>query len=465
MFWKLSNDLLSILIKANQLKEGEFLQNLSNHGNILFWGDLFKMINNYGVSKINHSKLIMLIPLFFIFMPRPNIEGIQFLTYPSIVVVITLLTLNLTKDIKVNKDLFLLLSFMFVLTLEMLFSMFIFSNLTIDNLGKQILFSSVLYFGYLITNDMGIDKIKNSLKKVAYIVIFLQSIVGLTQLFGIDVFASLYSMEKTRALGGIVRIAGTMGNPNIFAWILIQMSVILWLFERKIFKKLFWTAIAIIFVFFSGSRSMLLIFPFVLLFIEIVTKRKTFVFYLLKVPMYGMLLVGTYRFAIWFLTDFGANFPYIRQLLLVFESGDLSSINSFNYRLYMWDRSLSQLTTNLHWVFGSGGAIGHADNDYVFAISNFGITYFVIQLLMYLVIVYFFIKLKDRKFKTLGLQYIVFSLIISYQADTLSGWNYPIFIMFYTGIAVSILANKNVPKVIQKPIKKKRKRYRIVWSK
>lgn len=408
----------------------------------------------------------MIIPLFFVFMPRPDINGIHFFTYPSIVVLIVFMTLILTKDVRVNKNLFLLLIFLFFLSMEMLFSMFIYSTLSVDNLAKQVLFASVLYFGYLVTKNKDIETIKNSLKKVAYIVIFFQAIIGLTQLYGIDIFAILYSMEKTRALGGIVRIAGTMGNPNIFAWTLVQMSVILWLFETKMFKKLFWVAIALTFVFFSGSRSMLLIFTFVILFTEIVSKRKTVVFYLLKVPMYGIFLFGIFNFAIWFLTKFGANFPYISQLLLIFETGDLDSINSFNHRLYMWDRSLSQLTSPMDWLFGSGGAIGHADNDYVFAISNFGIVYLVIQALMYLVIVYFFMKLKDRKFKTLGLQYIAFSLVISYQADTLSGWNYPIFIMFYTGIAISILANKNVPetsKTTEGTNKKMRKKYKLVW--
>lgn len=411
----------------------------------------------------DYSFLIMFIPMFFVLMPRPDIAGIQFLTYPAIVFVIAVMIFNMTKDIKINKNVFLVMVFLFLITFSMVFSMMLNGNLNIDSIAKPILFGSLVYFGYFVNKGKDAEVIKNSLRRLAYIVIFIQLIVGMTQLFGIDVFGILYSMEKTRAWGSIVRIAGTMANPNIFSWVLIIMSVNIWLFERKTFKKLFWVGIALCLVFLSGSRSMLLMFPLSILFVEIFTQKKSAVFYFIKVPFYSALLFGAYHFAIWFLTKYETQFPYMSQLLSIIETGELDSINSFDHRQFMWERALSNINSEWQWIFGTGGMVDKADSDYVFSIANFGIFYVILQLSMYLLIAYFFFKLKDKKIKALGIQYILFSLIIGYQAETLSGWNYPIFIMFYTGIAISILATNNVPEVAKETIKNKRKRYKLVW--
>ncbi len=420
-----------------------------------------------------YSKLIMFIPVFFILMPRPNISGIQFLTYPAIVFLVAIVVMVMTKDIVITRSMFLLFTFIFFTIFEMVLSMMINTHIDIGSLARPILIASVLYFGNFITKNYKDKKIiKNSLLKAAYLIIFVQFIVGMTQLFGIDLFSFLYSTEKTRAWGGIVRIAGTMMNPNMFSWILIQMMVIIWLFEKKSFKKLSSLMIVLGLVFLSGSRSLLLIFPFVLIFVEIFSKRKTASFFFVKVPLYGGVLFLAYRVLVWFLsTPFGANFRYMRELLSIFESRDLNSIGSFAHRESMWQRALTDINSPLSWIFGTGGAIEKADNDYVYAISNFGIAFLVIQLSMYLLIAYLFYKIKDRKFRALGLQYIVFSLGLGYQVETLSGWNYPILIMFYTGIAISVLATMNAPEVVEQPISQK-KRYkkgiklgnkRLVW--
>lgn len=417
----------------------------------------------------DYSKIAMIIPLFFIIMPRPNMSAVQFLTYPLIVFLICLLVLNLTKDIKVNKNVFLVFVFMFFVILEMVVSMLINAHLDVNGVAKQVLIGAVLYFGYFISNSKDTKTIKNSLLKLAYVIIIIQSIVGITQLFGIDLFSVLYSSEKARALGGIVRITGTLANPNMFAWVLIQMMVLIWLFEKKISKRASSLVFVTCLVFLSGSRSMLLIFPFVILMIEIITKKKTPAFFFIKTPIYGLILFASYKMLIWFLTTFGENFRYMQRLLTIFETKDLSSDNSFEHRSFMWERAMSNINSYTDWLFGTGGAIEKADNDYVFAVSNYGISYLVIQLSMYILIGYFFLKLKDKKFSALGIQYIVFSLVLGYQVETLSGWNYPILIMFYTGIAISILANKNVANETEKSLKTTRTRglkigkKRLVW--
>src|SRR5699024_226812 len=152
-------------------------------------------------------------------------------------------------------------------------------------------------------------------------------------------------------------------------------------------KSLFFVIVASL-VFLSGSRSMLLIFPFILLFIEVIVTKKSASFFFIKVPLYGALLFTSYKFVIWFLNVFGSNFRYMRQLLLIFESGDLNRLNSFDHRQFMWERELSKMNSWIDWILGLGGQVQKADNDYIFAVTNFGIIYMILYFFMYLLILF-----------------------------------------------------------------------------
>lgn len=84
----------------------------------------------------------------------------------------------------------------------------------------------------------------------------------------------LFTGKKTRALGQIVRITGTLANPNIFAWIVLQMSIIVFLFEEKKIKKWFFVIIGFILVVFAGSRSLLILFPAAFFVVNILKSKK-----------------------------------------------------------------------------------------------------------------------------------------------------------------------------------------------
>jgi hypothetical protein len=74
---------------------------------------------------------------------------------------------------------------------------------------------------------------------------------------------------------------------------------------------------------------------------------------------------------------------------------------------------------------------------------NYGLIATVINIMMYAVFFFYFIKLKDKPFGVLGIQYILFSLIIGFQADALAGWDYPILIIFYAGITLALTRKQN----------------------
>lgn len=139
------------------------------------------------------------------------------------------------------------------------------------------------------------------------------------------------------------------------------------------------------------------------------------------------------------LLRYGEHLPYLNELTRIFRNEDsLLSINSFEYRVFMWENALQRLD-GLSWIFGFGaGSMTVLDNDYLYAVFNYGLFGTAINVLMYGFIYYCFSKLEDRRFSVLGRQYIIFSFIIGLQVETLNGWNYPILIMFLAGIAFAL---------------------------
>jgi hypothetical protein len=405
----------------------------------------------YNVYKENQSiTLVMLFPLFFILMPRPEIQGVQFLTYPTIAAIFGLLALVIiTKNGFHKSNVFPLLLMTMLFTCIALSAVFNSTEISsLGHLAKIILFMVVFVFGHLIGSLKKKETIFKGLLKMAYIVLVIQAVVSLTQLFANPAFGWLYSMDKTRPIGGMVRIAGTMDNPNLFAWIVIQMAVIIFMFEPKKLNKLFWVALVFVLVFLSGSRSFLVLFPAVMVFVYVLSSKKSALFTFVKLPMFlatvGVVVVMAYQF----LVNNAMKFPYLSQLLLIFETGELSSINSFYVRTLMWRDALSQMNGPIDWLFGLGpGAIEVLDNDYLYATVNYGIIFSIVNILVYLVLAARFLKCKDSQLMALGLQYIVFSLIIGYQADTISGWNYPLLIMFYAGITIALSRVKSEKKI------------------
>lgn len=421
-------------------------------------------------ARQTHSTMmVLLLPLLYVLIPRPDIPGIQFVIYPLIAVVLGFVTFYFILKNGVYKatstTLFMLMSLLGCISLSILISST--DPYALSHLAKIMLFTVVFLFGLNVGFLRSKETIYRGLLRSAYIVLSIQLIVGLTQLIANPIFGSLYSMEKTRPLGEIVRIAGTLGNPNIFAWIVIQMTAIIFIFEPRKIKKLVWIGLALGLVFLSGSRSMFMLFPAAMVAIYFMSSKKTPAFILVKLPFYlgsiGLFVVLGYRF----LKANAVNFPYMSQLLMIFERGGLENINSFHARTLMWNDAMSQMEQGsiFTWLFGMGpGSIEVLDNDYLYSLVNYGLVFTVINLSLYVLFIYYFVKTRNKKLMTLGVQYILFSLIVGHQAESLSGWNYPILIMFYAGIAVAFYKRRGEPGMKEEPIlRKRRRKYRITW--
>ncbi|WP_018708366.1 hypothetical protein [Siminovitchia fordii] len=404
------------------------------------------VINKLYLFKKN-DLLIMALPLLFVLMPRPSGENIHFFTYPLIWIILLILVVSLKKQIEFDNHIFksitVLLSLSFFIALSILSNANDLSFNSFTHIFKPIFFIVILFSSYHFSNLFTLKELERHLLNVAYFLLFVQIIVGVTQLFGITTFSPLYSMDKTRPLGALVRIAGTMYNPNLFAWVIIQIAVIIMLFEDKKVKKLIFIFLSAVLVLLSGSRSLLILFPVVLLFCKFFLEIKSLKLALFRFPKYIIILLSSFLLVYWFLIKYGSYFPYLNQLLLILETKSLSSVNSFDFRTIMWEDALSVAKSKgliFSLIFGIGpGIINVLDNDYLYGIINYGLIYSLVTLIFYLGASIYFLKSPHIKIKVLGIQYVFFSLLLGYQSDTLNGWNYPVFFMYFLGICLSLL--------------------------
>ncbi|MED4407076.1 hypothetical protein P9214_14860, partial [Heyndrickxia coagulans] len=253
---------------------------------------------NVNIAK-GKSVVIMLFPILFIIMPRPPLNSTDFLVYPIIGLFCLYFTIVISKNYRFNMRV-LFISFVIMLySISISISAF-FSNITLGfgaliHIFKPLLFILCLIFGYFIGVSCKSDKIFRYLLKAAYIIILVQIVIGLAQLFGLHLFDIIYSPSKARSLGQIVRITGTLDNPNLFAWFVIQMTLIIYLFENNKIKKILFIIIGVLLVFLSGSRTLFCLFPVILLMTQILLSNKNAKYYFTKIPKYIFLFILNYE--------------------------------------------------------------------------------------------------------------------------------------------------------------------------
>lgn len=422
----------------------------------------------------NHPFLIMIFPLVFVLMPSPSNSTLQSLVFPAIAAILLFVGLKWYLNAKLTVSTLQVLIVLFLYAVAISLSITFSINKSLSDLfqiAKPFYFAVIFLFGIFaarLNDEKGIIK---GLLTASYIILLVQLITGIAQLMDLSIFDIIYSGEKSRPFGRLMRLVGTTGNPNTFGWIVIQSAVIIALFEVKKFRKWLWLGIAIVLLVFSGSRSMLLMFPVILIGTVLLETRKNLKFYFMKFPVLIAILLFCFYVLVQFLEKYQDVFPYLGQLLSILNSGSLESVNSFSMRTTAWEGTMQDFTNQeslFTYLFGLGaGTYGDIDNAYLYALTNTGLFGLIITLGIFVYLLFIFKKVKNIKIKVLGYQYIIFSLILGLQADTISGWTYPTFALFYTGIAIVIIEKQRkqddyVPFTIKKT-KKRRKRYKIVW--
>lgn len=396
---------------------------------------------------LKQNILISIIPLTYMLMLKPNLSYFHYVTYFLIALIAVIIIIYLSKLFGLTQSLinFLLLLGLcsFTIAISVLLNLSNLSIMALFEVFKPIYFSFILLSGYFVGLYLNYNKICKGLLTLAYIVILFQCILAIDQLWNLQILSNLYYSDKTKSLGSLIRITGTIGNPNTFAWIVTQMSILIFLLETKKGLRLFFLTIGFVLVLLSGSRSAFLLFPFMIFTSKLLSNRNTVKFYLIKLPLYTALLVGILMISYQLLIKYGSELKYLYQIVSVIEDKSFTSINSFDARTQIWNHAWQNFTSEnnmlITWLFGLGpGSLSSLDNDYLFAAFNNGLIFFIINIFIYMYILIRFMKVKNLKIKALGVQYIIFSFIIGFQAETLSGWNYPILIFFYFGLALSL---------------------------
>lgn len=430
---------------------------------------------NISLNRHTDTKILAcLVPLLFVFMPRPAIAGAQFLTYPVLGGVLALLVLVTAKRFIKGGSLIAVTLLLFLYTMSISVSVLFSINPQFSSIAhafKPVLFIIVLFFGYTIGQKYETETIERSLVKASKIIMVSQIVVGLPQLFSITTLNPVYNAELARPIGSLIRIVGTLGNPNIFAWVVIISTITIYLMEKNKLSVILWVGFGAMLIILSGSRTSFALFPAVLFVCTLLKTKKTKSFYFFKVPMYLLTLFLTFRIMVWLITKYQQTLPYLSQLLQVLETGELTSVSSFNTRTLIWSNAWNVLVSenrDLAYFFGLGPNFSDStfiDNDFLYSILNYGFVGLLLNLSIYFVAFIIFSRLKNRNMKALGQTYVVFSLLIGIQAETISGWNYPILIMFYLGFAIALkdTGKDHFEKGIEVNKPKNRRTPRITW--
>lgn len=394
------------------------------------------------INLLDKRNLIILFPVLFVLFPKPGVLGLEPSFYFVILISLTISTIYFVVKIKINKS---LIAYILIL-LFILSTIYIsyFFSATPDLIGllketiKYILIILVFINSYMIGRVYKEESINSKLILFAIITLFLQIIFVFTQLLDIKVFNYFYSMHKSRPLGGMLRVVGTLINPNLFSWIVMQTAVLILLLIKNKFKIVL-LILCFIMIILSGSRSSLILFPLLITFVYILNNRRSIKFYFIQLPIIIIFLSSFSILAYKLLEKYQEYFPYLSQILSVFQSGELSSVNSYSLRIGMWNNGWNLFNHEsgfIKYFFGIGpNQISVMDNDFLISYINNGIVYTIsiYGFILYLLIRVMFIH--NKVLKILLIQCITFTIIISFQSDTMIGWNYPLFIMFFAGLS------------------------------
>lgn len=251
-----------------------------------------------------------------------------------------------------------------------------------------------------------------------------------------------------------MRLTGTLYNPNYFAWITSWLVIIIYVLSSKRTRYLAILFGAIL-VIFSGSRTHFVLFPLELVFTFIlmyfservrISKEKFLRALLILISSIILVLVLFYVFQ-----DY---FPYMKQILNIFQTGDLRSVSSMNLRVEMWENRLSLFTKMSDWIWGVPPYdVSNSDNDIIYILNRSGIyglvVYFIIYTISLFSIVYVSYKRqKISKFALLYFSYFLFMLFTGFVSETFGSWHYPILLYILASISISSKVGEEMSKDI-----------------
>lgn len=382
--------------------------------------------------------------------PKGTIPGIQYFSFLVIFIIAASATLLSTKGIIVNKNLliycFIFLSWWFSTLISFVFNINEIRISAFFETGKPVLYAALFLCGYYSLKENGESDWQWTITLISkFLILFILS-VSIVQLFSPDFFSFIWSSDKTRGIGSLVRVTGTMYNPNLMAFFVSFLCYGI-VAGQRIKSSWVWVLISLILIILSGSRTLMLAFPTglaVLHWFHISNKGLVRG----SIRMVGLFLAffTLIYLSIYSLSD---HLPYASQLLKLFESGaSASDVHSFSVREMQWksklDLWLSGGVTTILFGAGSIQELQVGDNDFIYVLTRLGIVGVATHILMYLII--FAVSWQTRS-SVLGIWLaglMTMILLAGVTLETLGGWQPPIYIFLIAGAAIATMDETSI---------------------
>lgn len=380
--------------------------------------------------------------LLTVYLPRTPDLGSHFFVYGSLVATVGVL-LAVTFIYSQDVDLDLVSVLLWLLAIGIVTSVSLVANAeALRATGsmrvlRPFLYAMLLLYGYQIAGTVGGDGIRSGILLAARLILVGQLVIAASQAAGTGLFSTLYEAEKARQFGGLFRVTGSMANPNWFGWTVAQSSVGILIFHDSR-RRYAWLALAAVLVVAAGSRSLLLLFPFMAVVGEGLRANDRGLVSIGPALGAGVSLVAFFGAMLVFLRE---ALPYLGQLHDLFATASLRSINALDIRFSNWANVAEVFRGDgaATWLFGLGDReiTQTLDNDYLFVLFRTG----AVGLLVHLTFIVYLIVFFKRRFQTniarFGLEYLLFALAFGLVADTLGGWFLPIWLFLFVGMAMA----------------------------
>ena len=306
----------------------------------------------------------------------------------------------------------------------------------VSRIFRPFLYMVVIAYGYKVGVREKSSDVYAELLWAAYVILIGQVIVGSTQFIGVDVFRMIYTSEKASPFYEVIRLTGTMGNPNALGWVMLQVVALITLLKRDVYPYLL-VALCSIMVVLSGSRTATLILPFVLILTHVFRQDE-------KVRFRQLLVIGVVVLvgALGLFLVFSEYVPYIAEIRQIFVSGSLTAVNSLQVRFIHWEKVAEQFFQSEWsiWLFGLGdqASTQTLDNDYLYVLFRTGAIGLVVHLSFILYILRFCYPKRSSRVSQMCIVYVFSALVMGLVAETLAGWLIPIWLMYLLGILVGV---------------------------
>lgn len=379
--------------------------------------------------------------LLTVYLPRTEVLGAHFFVYAALVATVTLL-LVATFIYEQSLDRSVLVVLLWLLVIGMATGVSLLANG--DVLGpsgsmrvlRPILYAILLLYGYQVARRISDAGVRQGVLTAALLILIGQLVIAATQATGTDVFAFAYEADKAREFGGLFRVTGSMGNPNWFGWIVAQSSVGILLFHRD-WRRFGWLALGALLIVASGSRSLLLLFPFMAMVAEGLRVREEGFINVGSAVAVGGTLIVLFTAVVMYLRE---ALPYLGQLHDLGTTGSLRAINALEVRLDNWfEVGHAYRRGGLRtWLVGLGDRqiTQTLDNDYLFTLFRTGSVGLLVHLGFILYLLFLFGRRLDGRVSRFGFQYLMFALAFGLVAETLGGWFLPIWLLFFAGLTI-----------------------------